>query len=39
MAQSLAVRYRPKTLNELVGQSITTEILKKQIENKTFKTA
>ena len=37
MSQSLAVKYRPKTFEEVVGQSITTEILKKQIENKTFK--
>ena len=39
MSQSLAVKYRPKTFEEVVGQSITTEILKKQIENKTFKNA
>ena len=39
MSQSLAVAYRPKTFEEVVGQSITTEILKKQIENKTFKNA
>ena len=39
MSQSLAVKYRPKTFEEVVGQNITTEILKKQIENKTFKNA
>lgn len=39
MGQSLAVKYRPKTFDDVVEQSITTDILKKQVENKTFKNA
>ena len=31
---SLAVKYRPTTWSEVVGQSINVSILKKQIENK-----
>lgn len=36
---SLAVKYRPTTWSEVVGQSINVSILKKQIENKCFKNA
>lgn len=39
MAQSLAVRYRPKTLDEVVGQNITTKILNKVIEKQQYKNA
>ena len=39
MAQSLAVRYRPKTLNEVVGQANTIKILNKVIEKQSFKHA
>ena len=35
MGQSLAIKYRPKTLEEICGQSITTKILEKAIEQKT----
>ena len=34
MGQSLAIKYRPKTLEEICGQSITTKILEKAIEQK-----
>lgn len=37
MAQSLAVKYRPTTLNEVVGQSTTIKILSKIIEKRSFK--
>lgn len=33
---SLATKYRPSTLDEIIGQSVTVEILKRQVENKTF---
>lgn len=39
MSQSLAVKYRPATLNEVVGQSITTQILNKAIEKQQYKNA
>ena len=39
MAQSLAVKYRPQTLNDLIGQSITTRILNKVIEKQQYKNA
>ena len=39
MSQSLAVKYRPTTLNEVVGQSITTQILNKAIEKQQYKNA
>ena len=35
--QSLAVTYRPTTFEEVCGQSITVEILKKVIEKRSFK--
>lgn len=39
MAQSLAVRYRPKILNEVVGQTNTIKILNKVVEKQSFKHA
>lgn len=39
MAQSLAVRYRPRTLSEMIGQSVTTRILEKVIEKQIYKNA
>ena len=39
MAQSLAVRYRPQTLNDVIGQNATTAILNKAIEKQSFKNA
>ena len=39
MSQSLAVKYRPTTLNEVVGQNITTKILNKVIEKQQYKNA
>ena len=39
MAQTLAVKYRPKTLNELIGQNVTVKILNKVLEKQTFKNA
>lgn len=39
MGQSLAVKYRPKTLEDVCGQSITVKILEKAIEQKNFKHA
>lgn len=39
MAQTLAVKYRPKTFEEVCGQNITTTILKKVLEKQTFKNA
>ena len=39
MAQSLAVRYRPKTLGEVIGQNITIKILNKVIEKQQYKNA
>lgn len=37
--KSLAVKYRPQTLSEVIGQSTTTTILKKVIEKQSFKHA
>jgi DNA polymerase-3 subunit gamma/tau len=37
MRQNLAVKYRPKTFEEVCGQSITTKILKKAVERRNFK--
>jgi len=37
MGQSLAVKYRPQTLDEMCGQSAVTEILKRQIALGQFK--
>lgn len=37
MKQTLAVKYRPKTFEEVCGQGITTMILKKVVENRNFK--
>ena len=39
MAQSLAVRYRPQILDEVVGQDITVRILKKALEKQSIKNA
>ena len=39
MAQSLAVRYRPQTLDTVVGQDITIRILKKALEKQSIKNA
>ena len=39
MSKSLAIKYRPKSFSDVVGQSSTTAILKSQIENHTFKNA
>lgn len=33
MAKALAVKWRPQTLDEIIGQDATVKILKKQIEN------
>ena len=35
--KDLALKYRPKTFDDVVGQEIVTTILKKQIETKTWK--
>lgn len=35
--ESLAVKYRPKTFDEIVGQSSVSDILKRQIETKQIK--
>ena len=37
MSESLAVKYRPHTFEELCGQNATVRILKKQLELKKFK--
>ena len=37
MRQSLAVRYRPKTFEEVVGQGLTATILQKMIEQNNLK--
>ena len=37
MSQTLATKYRPQTFEEVCGQSITVDILKKVMENKKFK--
>lgn len=39
MAQSLAVRYRPQILDDIVGQDITIRILKKALEKQSIKSA
>ena len=39
MGISLAVKYRPQTLEEVIGQDVTTTILSKQLKDKTFKNA
>ncbi len=39
MAQSLAVRYRPQTLETVVGQNTTIKILKKALEKQSIKNA
>ena len=39
MAQSLAVRYRPQTLDDIIGQNTTTAVLKKTLEKQSFKNA
>jgi len=38
-SKSLAVKYRPQTFDEIVGQSTITDILKNQIQTKTFRNA
>lgn len=35
--QSLAVRYRPQTFDEICGQTITTKILQRLVETRNFK--
>lgn len=37
MGKSLATLYRPQTFEEVIGQNITTKILKKVIEGRSFK--
>lgn len=37
MTQSLAVKYRPKTFEEVVGQEVIISILKRQLESESFK--
>ena len=37
MSQTLAVKYRPKTLSDVLGQNITVKILQKVIEKRNFK--
>ena len=37
MGQSLAVKYRPQTFDEICGQSAVTTILKRQIQLSQFK--
>ena len=39
MAQSLAVKYRPQTLDGVIGQDNTVRILKKALEKQSFKNA
>ena len=39
MAKSLAVRYRPQTLDEVIGQDNTIRILKKALEKQSIKNA
>ena len=39
MSQTLAVKYRPKTFEDVCGQSITVKILEKAVEQKNFKHA
>lgn len=37
MKQSLAVKYRPRTFEDVVGQDLTSKILKRVVETKNFK--
>ena len=37
MSQTLAVKYRPKTLSDVLGQNITVKILQKVIEKRNFR--
>ena len=37
MKQALAVKYRPQTFEEVVGQNVTVTILKKALETRSFK--
>ena len=37
MGKSLTLKYRPKTFEEIIGQNITTTILKKVVDTRTFK--
>ena len=37
MRQSLAVKYRPKIFEDVVGQDITSKILKRMVETRNFK--
>ena len=39
MSESLGVKYRPKTLKEICGQTATVKILQSQIDNNSFKNA
>ena len=39
MGISLAVKYRPKTFTDMVEQTVSTTILQKQLETRTFKNA
>ena len=39
MRTSLAVKYRPKTFEEVCDQKVTVKILEKLVENRTFKNA
>ena len=39
MAQSLAVKYRPQTLDDVIGQDNTVKILKKALEKQSIKNA
>ena len=39
MRTSLAVKYRPKTFEEVCDQKVTVQILKKLVDNRTFKNA
>ncbi len=37
MSRTLALKYRPKTFEDVCGQSVTVEILKKVVEKRSFK--
>ena len=39
MSQSLAVKYRPQVLEEIVGQGTTVKILKRSVQSRNFKNA
>lgn len=39
MKETLAVKYRPKTFDDVIGQDIIVKILKSQIESNSFKNA